>query len=84
MKKPPIDAPVHTKTLVEQKTDFTAEGSPPPGKVVGSVPPITPDMAAPASDKKRPPIERDAARGTAEKGTTPPKAKRPARPSKYG
>jgi hypothetical protein len=33
MKKPaPTSAPA-AKTLAEQKTDFTAEGSPPPGKV---------------------------------------------------
>ena len=55
MKTQPMDAPVHAKTLVEQKTDFTAEGSPPPGKVVGSVPPVTTDVAPTKSAKKRPP-----------------------------
>ncbi|QTN23416.1 hypothetical protein HZ992_25515 [Rhizobacter sp. AJA081-3] len=42
MNKPaatPVPAP---KTLAEQKADFTAEGSPPPGKVATS----TPDTAA--------------------------------------
>ena len=31
----PTPAP---KTLAQEKADFTAEGSPPPGKVAGSVP----------------------------------------------
>jgi hypothetical protein len=84
MKTPPLDAPVHTKTLVEQKADFTAEGSPPPGKVVGSVPPVTPDVAAPEIAKKRPPLGKDATSRSAEKGTRPPLPKGPARPSKYG
>jgi hypothetical protein len=56
MKKTKRVPPVHTKTLIEQKTDFTAEGSPPPGKVVGSLLPITPDVApAPKDDKRRAP-----------------------------
>ncbi len=41
MKKPQRIVPTHPKTLPEQKSDFTAEGAPPPGKVVGSVPPMT-------------------------------------------
>lgn len=60
MKKTTRVPPVHTKTLIEQKTDFTAEGSPPPGKVVGSLPPTTPDVTpdvvpAPKDDKRRTP-----------------------------
>ena len=52
MKALPVNAAVHQKTLVEQKTDFTAEGSPSPGKVAGSVPPITETLAvvSPASE----------------------------------
>lgn len=47
MNKPaatPVPAP---KTLAEQKSDFTAEGSPPPGKVSTSTPdtPAEPDKA---------------------------------------
>jgi hypothetical protein len=35
----PVVAPVPVaKTLAEQKSDFTAEGSPPPGKVSTSTP----------------------------------------------
>ena len=40
MKTPPVDAPLHNRTLTEQKADFTAEGSPSPGNVAGSVPPV--------------------------------------------
>jgi hypothetical protein len=36
MKPPRRTAPVAPKTLTEQNTDFTAEGSPPPGKVAGT------------------------------------------------
>ena len=84
MKIQPVDAPVHTKTLIEQKAAFTAEGSPPPGNVEGSVPPVTHNMAPPESAKKRPPLGKDAAKRSAEKGTRPPLPKGPARPSKYG
>jgi hypothetical protein len=41
---PSTAPPPHAKTLEEQKTDFTAEGSPPPGKT-GK----TPDPDAPPS-----------------------------------
>lgn len=83
MKTTPADAPVHPKTLVEQTTDFTAEGSPPPGKVVGSVPPVTPDAVPDIKPKKRRSPTKTTARA-AEKGTTPPPPKGPARSSKYG
>jgi uncharacterized protein YukE len=36
------------KTLAEQETDFTAEGAPPPGKAMLTVPAVAP--AAPAAD----------------------------------
>jgi hypothetical protein len=64
MKTPPVDAPLHNKTLTEQKADFTAEGSPSPGNVAGSVPPvIEPNKdLAPTSDS----------RCDAKKGTTGP------------
>jgi hypothetical protein len=47
MKKPPLapataPAPA-TQTLTAQKSDFTAEGSPPPGKVSTSVPATAPE-----------------------------------------
>jgi hypothetical protein len=40
MKKPMLSLPPKTKpkTIVQQNTDFTAEGSPPPGKVGTEVP----------------------------------------------
>jgi hypothetical protein len=80
--KPPLpDAPVHPKTLTEQKTDFTAEGSPPPGKVVGSVPPVTPDMLETAQRKPRKPTKT--AEATSPTRTTPPQRKGPARLGKY-
>ena len=76
MTTPRVNAPVHSKTLVEQKADFTAEGSPSPGNVAGSVPPVTKSDTdlLPASDARR----------TAKKGTAPPRPKGPARSSKYG
>jgi len=47
------------RDLKQEKTDFTAEGAPPPG-MVGNMPPKTPDAAippAPEGDtrKQRPP-----------------------------
>lgn len=38
MLKTPPAPPPHVKTLDEQKTDFTSEGAPPPGKVGNDVP----------------------------------------------
>jgi hypothetical protein len=35
---PPRTPKARTPTLAQQQTDFTAEGSPPPGKVATSVP----------------------------------------------
>jgi len=46
MKKPATTLPV-AKTLAEQKSDFTAEGSPPPGKVSTSTPVGSPESGAP-------------------------------------
>lgn len=44
MAKPAPTLPPKTKTLAQQQTDFTAEGSPPPGKVATTAPltPVTP------------------------------------------
>lgn len=43
MNKPaPTPVPA-SKTLAEQKADFTAEGSPPPGKVSTTVPVASPE-----------------------------------------
>jgi hypothetical protein len=36
-------APTPAATLAEQKSDFTSEGAPPPGKVVSTAVPATPD-----------------------------------------
>lgn len=68
MKTPPVDAPLHTKTVAEQKADFTAEGSPSPGNVAGSVPPVTKSSKdlAPTSDSQ----------GHAQKGPKGPKDQR--------
>jgi hypothetical protein len=41
MSKVPSSPPVHTKNLAQQNTDFTAEGSPAPGKVATAAP-LTP------------------------------------------
>ena len=38
MIRPVLTLPPKVKTLAQQKTDFTAEGSPPPGKVGMSIP----------------------------------------------
>lgn len=43
MNKPVVPAVPVPKTLAEQKSDFTAEGSPPPGKVATSIPVASPD-----------------------------------------
>lgn len=47
-----IPTPV-AKTLAEQKSDFTAEGSPPPGKVSTSTPVNSPDSKT-ATPTRRP------------------------------
>jgi len=36
MKRPAPTRPAEPKSLAQQNTDFTAEGSPPPGRVAGS------------------------------------------------
>ncbi len=38
MIRPVLTLPPKAKTLAQQNTDFTAEGSPPPGKVGMSIP----------------------------------------------
>lgn len=43
MTKPVVTPVPAAKTLAEQKSDFTAEGSPPPGKVSTSTPVSSPD-----------------------------------------
>ncbi len=53
--------PAKPKTLVQQKTDFTAEGGPPPGMVAAShppaqTPPVVPrrkDATSGATSRKR-------------------------------
>jgi hypothetical protein len=44
MLRPERTRPARAKTLVQQQTDFTAEGAPPPGKVAAQEPvmPATP------------------------------------------
>jgi acyl carrier protein len=43
----PANAPAPVRaTLTQQKSDFTAEGSPPPGKVSVATPVVAPDGAA--------------------------------------
>jgi hypothetical protein len=42
------EVPAKPKSLVEQKADFTSEGAPPPGKVVGSVVPALVEAEADA------------------------------------
>lgn len=82
MNKEQIDAPLHTKTLVEQKTDFTAEGSPPPGKVMGGAEPITPNTN-PVVHAKRGNTPTARAGGDTAKRITPPARKGPAPLGKY-
>ena len=50
MNKPVVNPVPVAKTLAEQKSDFTAEGSPPPGKNSTTTPDGTPepDQASPA------------------------------------
>ena len=53
MAKPPYIPRPKAKTLVQQQSDFTAEGSPPPGKVAPAVP-ATSDKLPPVATAKRP------------------------------
>ena len=41
MNRPILTLPLKDKTLAQQKSDFTAEGAPPPGKVAKSIPDTT-------------------------------------------
>lgn len=50
--RPPHPAPL-PPTLADQKADFTAEGSPPPGKVA-STPPLTPAVLATPAPSRAP------------------------------
>lgn len=51
MKKPDSTPPTKAKTLVQQNTDFTAEGSPPPGKVATEVPASAPAVPSTQGEK---------------------------------
>jgi len=51
MIRPVLTLPPKVKSLAQQKTDFTAEGSPPPGKV-GMSTPETPHQFAKAISRK--------------------------------
>jgi hypothetical protein len=55
MNKPSTSPVPAAKTLTEQKSDFTAEGSPPPGKVSTSLPASSPEpgQASPAGQPER-------------------------------
>ncbi len=54
MLKPPPAPPPHPKTLEEQKADFTAEGSPPPGKVGKDVPVVEEPAVASGAITRKP------------------------------
>ena len=51
-RRAPHPAPV-PPTLADQKADFTAEGSPPPGKVANT-PPLTPAASAIPEPSRKP------------------------------
>jgi hypothetical protein len=55
MNKPVVSPAPVAKSLAEQKSDFTAEGSPPPGKVATSTPVDSsePEKASPARRRVR-------------------------------
>lgn len=55
MIRPKPTPPIKPSTLAQQQADFTAEGSPPPGKVAASAP-VTPreTAASPATAPARP------------------------------
>lgn len=67
MNKPAVAPVPVTKTLAEQKSDFTAEGSPPPGKVSTAIPAGSPEPeeATPnePAGRERITLKRIAARG---------------------
>jgi hypothetical protein len=48
MKKSAVKPVPVAKTLAEQKSDFTAEGSPPPGKVSTALPISSPELVPPS------------------------------------
>ncbi len=57
--KPPPARPAKTaaepaRTLAQEKSDFTAEGSPPPGQVAGVAPVLPVDDALPSPPAKSP------------------------------
>ena len=45
--RPPKTAAEPARTLAQEKSDFTAEGSPPPGQVAGAAPLLPVDDALP-------------------------------------
>ena len=51
-RKPP--QPIKASTLAQQHADFTAEGSPPPGKVAASEPVLVKKAAMPAPARAQP------------------------------
>lgn len=57
MNKPAVTPVPAPKSLAEQKSDFTAEGSPPPGKVSTSIPDQSAEPAK-ASPLRRPSPKR--------------------------
>jgi hypothetical protein len=55
---PPPPRPTEQATLAEQKSDFTAEGSPPPGKVSNSAPVRAQLALHPSPPPRQPPDGR--------------------------
>jgi hypothetical protein len=71
MNKPAATPVPEPKTLSEQKADFTAEGSPPPGKVATTTPETSAEQAK-AAPPRRPVretirLKRPATRANAQK-----------------
>ena len=59
MIRPKPTQPIKPSTLAQQQSDFTAEGSPPPGDVAASVPVTARPSPAPARPvRKGPPVGR--------------------------
>lgn len=70
--KPAAEPP---RTLAQEKADFTAEGSPPPGQVAGAAPQL------PADDAPAPPPPATTAKGAAPARRQPPAPAGPVRRS---
>ena len=58
IRRKPIQPPKRSSTLAQQQSDFTAEGSPPPGKVAASGPVNTGETAPSSAPARAQPVRK--------------------------